>query len=294
MSLTTSQAGPDPDIADAALVGLSERIESGTVDPHTHRRGQLLYAERGSLTASTDAGAWVLPPHRALWIPAGHRHSFTVRRTADVRMLYVAPGVKGDIPWAGCVVVAVQPLLRELVLALGKAQPLLFGSPGLGSHLHLLGELLNQRLGLKLEHVSYKGLGPAIPDAVSGATHLLFGGIPPLLPLIRDGRLRAIVTTGAARAAALPEIPTLAENGQTDLVITGWFGLLAPKGTRSELIERIYREIRAVAETDAYRQRVAATQAVASLLPPAEFAQFIAAESKRWSEAARIARVKLE
>lgn len=121
MSLIAPPTDPDPDSARTAVVGLGERIEASSVEPHTHRRGQLLYAERGALTASTDAGSWVLPPHRALWIPGGHRHAFAVRRTADVRMLYVAPGVDGDLPWPGCVVVAVPPLLRELILATAEA-----------------------------------------------------------------------------------------------------------------------------------------------------------------------------
>ena len=180
------------------------------------------------------------------------------------------------------------------LLAQGGAQPLFFASPGLGSHLHLLGELLNRRYRLKLEHVSYKGLGPAMPDTVSGKIQLIFGGVPPLLPLIREGRLRALATTGATRAAALPDVPTLAESGQPDLVITGWFGLLAPKATRGELVERLHREIAAVAATDAYQQRVASMQAIATLLGPAEFGRFIAAEAKRWGEAARSARLQLD
>jgi tripartite-type tricarboxylate transporter receptor subunit TctC len=179
--------------------------------------------------------------------------------------------------------------LRSLsdLIAQARAQPVHFASPGIGSHLHLTGEILNRRLNLKLEHVPYKGVGPAIPDVVSGRLPLLLAGVPPMLPMVREGRLRVLATTGAARHAQLPDVPTLAESGQRDLVITGWFGLLAPKSTPPQIVARLARELRAIEDSETYRQRLTGAFLAPARVGPSEFAAFIASEATRWGAAAQ-------
>jgi AraC-like DNA-binding protein len=106
----------DPDNATRPVVGLSERYATGTVRTHRHQRGQLMYAIRGALTVLTDLGSWILPPHRALWIPAGLAHGLKVGTSAELRTLYFAPKTLRGVAWQSCQVVEVPPLVRELIL----------------------------------------------------------------------------------------------------------------------------------------------------------------------------------
>jgi AraC-like DNA-binding protein/mannose-6-phosphate isomerase-like protein (cupin superfamily) len=106
----------DPDRAEADLLGLAETLPAGEVAPHRHGRAQLIYAVAGAITVTTTAGIWVLPPSRALWVPAGEWHGLRLRRPAELRTIYVAGEADGAPPWQRCIVVAVPPLLRELLL----------------------------------------------------------------------------------------------------------------------------------------------------------------------------------
>ncbi len=106
----------DPDLAEAEFLGLAETLPAGEVAQHRHGRAQLIYAITGAMTVTTAAGAWVLPPSRALWVPAGEWHGLRLRRRVELRTIYVAGEAVGVPPWRRCVVVAVPPLLRELLL----------------------------------------------------------------------------------------------------------------------------------------------------------------------------------
>jgi AraC-like DNA-binding protein len=107
----------EPDTATRPVVGLAERYQAGVVPTHSHRRSQLMYAVRGTLTVLADRGSWVLPPHRALWIPAGLSHGLKLGAVAELRTLYVAPAARGAPTWRTCEVIDVPPLVRELILA---------------------------------------------------------------------------------------------------------------------------------------------------------------------------------
>jgi AraC-like DNA-binding protein len=112
--------GPDPDTAKAPLVGLAVRYEAGVLPAHRHTRAQILYAVAGAMTARTDTGSWVLPPTRALWLPAGLSHALQVRRAIEMRTLYLdqSPGWT-QLP-ATAAVFEVSPLLREMIQAVTK------------------------------------------------------------------------------------------------------------------------------------------------------------------------------
>ena len=107
----------DPDTASAPLVGLSERYEPGIVPPHAHLRAQLMFAVHGSMTVMAGAGSWVLPPSRALWLPAGLSHSLKVRRSAELRTLYLDNSVDWLVDMSAPRVLRVGPLMRELIIA---------------------------------------------------------------------------------------------------------------------------------------------------------------------------------
>ena len=108
----------DPDQSRAPIVGIAERYGRGGVGMHSHKRAQIMFAINGALTVRTDSGSWVLPPHRALWVPAGLPHGISVRSAIELRTLFVARCAKGFLPWKDCVVMDAPPLIRELILAM--------------------------------------------------------------------------------------------------------------------------------------------------------------------------------
>jgi AraC-like DNA-binding protein len=113
----------DPDLAEAQIFGIAETLPAGEIAMHRHGRAQLIYAIAGAMSVVTEAGTWVLPPSRALWMPAGQRHGLRLRRSAELRTIYVSSEADGLPPWPDCVVVAVPPLLRELLLVAVAESP---------------------------------------------------------------------------------------------------------------------------------------------------------------------------
>src|SRR5438034_5972010 len=122
--------------------------------------------------------------------------------------------------------------VQELI-AYAKANPgkLNFASSGSGTSIHLSGELFKVMTGVQMTHVPYKGSAPALQDLLGGQVQLMFDNLPPSLPQIKAGRLRALAVTSATRAPALPDVPTVAEAGLPGFEASSWFGVLAPAGT---------------------------------------------------------------
>ncbi|MBL8382953.1 MAG: tripartite tricarboxylate transporter substrate binding protein [Burkholderiales bacterium] len=185
--------------------------------------------------------------------------------------------------------------LAQLLAAL-RARPgeFNFGSGGNGNINHLSGELLKLQAGVQFTHVPYKGSAPAVADLVAGRMHLMIDGANVMTSFVRDGRLRAIYTTGEARSPAYPDVPTAREAGLPDMVVYGWQGVLAPAGTPAAVIERMSQEIaRALAQPE-LRNRLAAQGTEPAPLPPAQFQAFLAAEHRRYGEVVRSAKVSLD
>src|SRR5258706_6955444 len=127
-----------------------------------------------------------------------------------------------------------------IALAKSRPAPLTYGSTGVGSGFHLAGELFAAMSGIKLLHVPYRGGGSAaITDLVAGRVDLMWDSLAVVLPQMRAGKLRAIGVTGAHRAAALPDVPAIADSGLPDYEMVGWHGVFAPTGTAREIIERL-------------------------------------------------------
>lgn len=185
--------------------------------------------------------------------------------------------------------------VRELV-ALARQQPgkIAFGSPGVGTNLHLIGELLKQKAGIDIVHVPYKTLGPAFTDATLGQLQLIVIGLPPAMPFLRDNRLKALGSTGPTRSPFLPNVATLAEQGVEGLEVTGWFGLLAPRGTPREVLDRLGRELVQIGQGDNYRKRIQGVMAEPVTGTAGEFAALIERENRRWGEVIRTAGIKGE
>jgi tripartite-type tricarboxylate transporter receptor subunit TctC len=178
--------------------------------------------------------------------------------------------------------------VAELVAA-AKARPgeIDFASSGNGSAQHLVGALFNAMAGVRLNHVPYKGSGPAMQDLLGGQVAVSFAGIPNVLSPLRGGKLRVLAVTGAKRWPELPEVPTLAEAGVAGYEATLWLGLVGPAALPAEIVQRLHAETaRALLDPELQQQfRGAGVEAAA--MAPREFEAYIRAEHEKWGRVVR-------
>jgi tripartite-type tricarboxylate transporter receptor subunit TctC len=134
--------------------------------------------------------------------------------------------------------------VRDLI-ALAHAQPgaLTFGSPGSGSTPHLAAEMFKSSARVDIRHIPYKGVGAAVPDLLAGRISMMFSPIATGLPLVREGKVRALAVTSKSRSSTAPEVPPLAESGFRDFDITGWLGFVAPATTPAVIVRRLHLEV---------------------------------------------------
>jgi tripartite-type tricarboxylate transporter receptor subunit TctC len=183
--------------------------------------------------------------------------------------------------------------VQELVAYL-RANPrrISYGSAGAGTTQHLAGELFKSMAHVDIQHVPYRGAAPVITDLLGGRIQIFFGNIAPLLPLVRDGKLRALAVTSLKRFGATPEIPTMAESGFPGFDSTATFGLMAPAATPAAIIDKIYRDqTRALARADV-RARLADVGMEVVANTPAEFAATLKAEVPQWAKVIKDAGIK--
>jgi tripartite-type tricarboxylate transporter receptor subunit TctC len=200
----------------------------------------------------------------------------------------------------GPLVIVVHPSLpvknmKEL-LAFAKARPgqLNYGSTGVGSVNHLLGEMINLSAGTKIVHVPYKGAGDALIDLLGGQVEIVMAGVSPMIPYAKTGRLRVIVTTGRQRIPNLPEVPTMAESGFPDAEIVIWYGAVAPAATPKNIIGRLNSEIVKVMRLPEVREQYSKQSVVPETNSPEQFAQMIRDDYARWTKIIRAAGIKPE
>jgi tripartite-type tricarboxylate transporter receptor subunit TctC len=195
--------------------------------------------------------------------------------------------VNPALPYAGS--------LKEFIAA-AKAQPgtINIGSAGNGSGTHLSGELFKLRAGLNLTHVPYKSAGASVADVVSGQIQSSMSSAPPALPLVKAGRLKILGSAAAKRTALLPDIPTFAESGVSDVVVTNWYSVMSVGGTPRPVLKRLHDELmRAIASPDV-RERLAAGALEPAPNTPEEFRKMIANELQRWAQVIKEAGIRQE
>jgi tripartite-type tricarboxylate transporter receptor subunit TctC len=185
--------------------------------------------------------------------------------------------------------------LAELI-ALAKSKPgeLMASTSGNGSTAHLSLAAFNKQAGVSITHVPYRGGMPSLTGAIAGEVQLVFSDIVPAAPFVRDNRLTALAMTGLRRASVAPEIPTLDELGLRGFNITAWVGMVAPKGTPKEIVQKLNAEVtRTLKDPDFARQ--IATMGIDPLgNTPEEFAAFLSKEIPRWKQIAQEAGAKVE
>ena len=226
--------------------------------------------------------------HTLLVVPAGNltinptlmpNFPFDIQKDfVPVTMLAKAPNVLVASPSSGI------KSAKELV-AQAKARPgtLSYASPGVGSGLHLAGELFKQQAGIDLLHVPYKGTAPALNDVLGGSVPLMFSNLPATMPFIKNGKLVALGVTEAARSPAAADIPTLAEQGIQGVAVTSWYGLLAPKGTPPAVVEQLAKDAAEMLAQPDVRERLKAQGMTDAAMKPAAFAAHIRDETAVWA-----------
>ena len=175
--------------------------------------------------------------------------------------------------------------VKELI-ALAKASPgkINFASSGLGTPAQLAGELFNTMAGVKLVHVPYKGASPALTDLLAGQVQLMFSTMPPSLPQVKAGKLKAIAVTSAKRSVTTPELPTIAEAGLPGFEAITWYGMAAPAGTPPAIVKKLNAEVVKLLHLPDVKERLLATGTEASGTTPEEFATYIKSETVKWAK----------
>jgi tripartite-type tricarboxylate transporter receptor subunit TctC len=183
--------------------------------------------------------------------------------------------------------------LQELIaLARKKPDTLTFASPGAGSQAHLAGEQMALDANLKLVHVPYKGVGPALNDLVGGQVNMMFAQASAALPFVQQGKLRAIGLASLKRSAAMPQVPTVAEQGLAGFEAVSWYALMAPAGTPAHVIDKLHGEMARMLARPETREKFTALGMEAGTGSPQQLATRIAAETARWSDVVRKRNIK--
>jgi tripartite-type tricarboxylate transporter receptor subunit TctC len=180
------------------------------------------------------------------------------------------------------------------LIAYAKANPgkLNFGSAGVGSSGHLIGEMFKLAAGIDMVHVPYKGGGPSIAGLMANEVQVVFDTINTSRPLVEAGKLRALAVTSAKRAPLMADVPTVSESGLKDFTIVFWLGVFAPGKTPQPIVDKLYAVMRAALDNPSMRDKLTATGAVIEGLAPADFAKVIDADIMNWKKVIETARIE--
>src|SRR5579863_6243079 len=180
-------------------------------------------------------------------------------------------------------------------IAYAKAHPgkLNAASGGTGSPQHVAAELFDMMAGTKMTHVPYRGEGLALPDLMSGQVQVMFGVMPASLGYIKAGKLRALAVTAATRQAVLPDLPAVGEF-LPGYEANGWYGVVAPKATPPDIVDKLNKEINAGLADPKMRSRLTDLGCNVFAGSPADFGKFIAAETAKWAKVVNFAGIKTD
>ncbi|WP_066741577.1 tripartite tricarboxylate transporter substrate binding protein [Cupriavidus sp. D384] len=172
------------------------------------------------------------------------------------------------------------------LIAMAKANPgkVTFASSGNGQSTHLSAELFDSMAGIRMTHVPYKGSAPALTDVMAGQATVMFDTMLSAMPFVRDGKLRALAVTGAARSPAAPDIPTVAQAGLPGYEATAWNALLVPAGTPAAVVDKLGEALKAVLTQDDVRTRFATQGFAATWTSPPDTGRFVAHEIDKWGK----------
>jgi tripartite-type tricarboxylate transporter receptor subunit TctC len=213
----------------------------------------------------------------------------TLRDFAPVTQLMAAPSVLVVSPS-----LPVDDLKGLIALARSKPGTLTYASSGAGGSPHLAGVLLEQRAGVQMIHVPYKGAAPALTDVISGQVNLGFKTALSAIPSMQAGKLKPIAVAAPRRLPQIPDVPTMAEAGIPDFEVSSWNGLLAPAQTPPAILAKLHREIVRILALPDIRERLAAQAAEPIGSTPEAFGAYIKSEIERWGAVSKQAKVTLD
>jgi len=234
----------------------------------------------------TEAAAQAAPDGYTLLIisiahavnPALYKLNYDpIKSFAPISILATGPNVLAVNPQLG-----VHNVKELLALARAKPGGLDYASAGIGSFQHLGGELFKLTAGVNLQHVPYKGGGPAMSDVVAGHVKIMFSSLVQTTPFIKSGQLLALGTGGTKRNPVLPDVPTIAEAGVPGYEANNWWGIMAPAGTPKEIVERLYRDIQSVLKSPELTTAFDREGAAVVTMSTAEFSSYIENEIVKW------------
>jgi tripartite-type tricarboxylate transporter receptor subunit TctC len=268
---------------------LSERLGQAVIIENKPGGGNNIGTE-AAVRAAPDGYTWVLVnPANAINATLYPKLSFNfIKETAPVAGFVRVPNVMEVNPSVPAKTVA------EFI-AYAKANPgkINWATSGNGTSVHLSGELFKLMTGVDLTHVPYRGSAPALTDMLSGTVHVMFDNMPPSLPHIQAGKLRALGVTTAQRSESLPDVPTVGET-VTGYEASAFFGVSVPKGTPPEVIERINKEVNAGLADPKVKARLAELGGIALAGSPNDFGKVIADETEKWEKVIKTGGVQLE
>jgi tripartite-type tricarboxylate transporter receptor subunit TctC len=177
-------------------------------------------------------------------------------------------------------------------IAYAKTKHLTYASSGVGSSLHLAGELLKRKTGIDMTHVTYRGAGPAFQDLIPGRIDAMINFTASSLPLVRQGQLRALAVTTAQRLAVAPDIPTMAEAGVDGVEVSSWGAFLVPAKTPPDIVRKIHDDTVTVLAQPSVRTKLEQNGAVVIGSTPQELLSFMTAETEKWGQVIAAANIR--
>ncbi len=284
--------------------GTNDIVGRLVADGMAHRLGQPVVIEnRGGAGGALGAEVVAKSTPDGYTLLLGGSGSLTINQLVRKRLPYDPATAFAPIGMigSGANVIIVHPSvratnLRELqAVARAANPPLNYASPGVGSTGHAAGALITQVLGVEMEHVPYRGTGPAMNDVVAGRIQVFTNALAPMQPQIQAGTVRALAIAGPRRNAAMPDLPTTGEAGFPDIQAATWYALLTTGGTPPDRVQRLFAALNETVNDREIRRKLEdGGLDVEPSESPAAFARFVSEDAARWEGVVRRAGVSVE
>ena len=262
----------------------------------------VLVDNRAGATGTIGADLVAKAPPDGYTLLMGHVNSHGIAPNIFKKLPYDAERDFAMVAYVGYVpnVLVIHPSIparnvKELI-AIAKAQPgaLTYASSGVGSTQHLAGELFTLLTGAKIIHVPYKGSGPAVVDLLAGHVSMNFDTMPPVLPHIKSGRMRALALTTPKRSPQLPDVPTMIETGLKGFDMTNWYGVMAPGKTSRDIVVKLNGEVNRIVRLADAKAKLEEAGTQLDPMSPEQFSSFLHSEIAKYAKLVKAANVSLD